>query len=299
LSIAGAAYELGPFFVNAGDDVVFSLQVYWIAISLPILLLAAAIREGQNRAKFLQDQHNQLAGVTEAEMVTELSGVLSNELSQPLTAILANAPAAKLLLARQPISALELRATLSDIEREARQAAKVLGQFRGHARQRAPHFESTDVARLVGDALNLSANILEAARVEVLPEIARDLPLVKADRVQLLQVLLNLIANSHDAMCSVAEPRRLRLRVTQPDPEHVEVVVADTGTGLPNGDSELVFEPFFTTKTGAMGMGLPIARSIACEHGGRVWAEPSEGGGATFHLLLPVEGFCRATSAGG
>jgi C4-dicarboxylate-specific signal transduction histidine kinase len=142
-------------------------------------------------------------------------------------------------------------------------------------------FEPVDVAGVLRAALGLSNDMLAAAQVEVRTKFSPDLPSVMADRAQLTQVVLNLISNSCDAMRGLSAPRRqLRLEVTQPDPGHVQIFVADSGSGLPNIERERLFEPFVTTKPEGMGLGL----------GGRLSAEPNAANGATFRMVLPVNG---------
>jgi C4-dicarboxylate-specific signal transduction histidine kinase len=187
-----------------------------------------------------------------------------------------------------------LRATLSDIEREDRHAASVITHLRLFLQDKDSQFEPVSVERVVRDALALSSNTLALAQVDVQSVLAVDVPHVRGDAVQLLQVVLNLIVNGCDAMRGTpVSSRRLHLEVTQPDAHHVEIRVADSGIGLPN-DVERVFEPFFTTKPEGLGLGLPIARSIATAHGGRLRGETNQRGGATFRLLLPADGAALA-----
>ena len=289
LSIAGASRQLGPFVLSASNDVVLSLQLYWIAICLPVMLLAAVIRERARVGRALENQHNQLARVTRIATAGELSGVLAHDLRQPLTAILANAQAAKLMLAQQFTDTSALRATLGDIERESLHAASVITHLRRFLKDGDSRFEPLDVEAVVGDALALSRNALALADVEVKVRFADDVPRVRGDAVQLLQVVVNLIVNGCDAMKDTPVPsRQLRVELSRCDPQHIEVLVADSGAGLPN-DVERVFEPFYTTKTDGLGLGLSIARSIATAHGGRLWGENNPRGGARFHLVLPAK----------
>jgi C4-dicarboxylate-specific signal transduction histidine kinase len=237
----------------------------------------------------LDDQRRTLAHAAEGAAVVELSSAMVNELSQPLTAILANAPAGQQLLARQPIDMGELSATLSEIECEAGNAAGILQQLRGCARGEEPAFELLDIEDVARRALSLSRDALTLAHVDLQIEIAPSLPRVRADPVQLLQVMLTLIAHSSYSMSTAATPRqRLRLQVTQPDRDHVEVVVADSWSPLPNGGGERAFEHLFAGEHGGIALKLTIARSIARAHGGHLRAAPNEYGGATFHLVLPA-----------
>lgn len=303
LSVVGATRQLGPF-VSKGDDVVLSVQLFWIALCPPVLLLAAAIREREELAKALDEQRSQLAHVTRIATVGELSAELAHELRQPLTAIIANAQAAGMMLLQRPIDVAEIRAILSDIECDARHTDTVITQLRSFLKRRDSQYAPLRVESLVRDALALSSNALALAGVEVEAHVAANLASVRGDTAELVHVLLNLITNGCDAMrCTSVARRRLRLAALQPDPGHVELTVSDTGIGLPNGEAERVFEPLFTTKPEGLGLGLAVARSIATASGGRLWGENNRDGGATFHLVLPVDGAtlagsCSASASG-
>jgi signal transduction histidine kinase len=291
LSLAGAAHQRGPFVVNASDDIVFSLLLFWIVISLPILLLAAAVNERETKRRAKEDQRRSLVRTAHETALAELSSAVANELSQPLTAILANAAAGRLLLAHQPIDVEELRATLADIECEARVPPVILEHLRCFARGKEPAFESLDIEAVLRDALSLSSDALALVNVDVQLEVAPNLPKVRADRLQLLQVVLNLKAHSCASVPPVDVPRRqLRLQVTQADRHHVQIALADSWTPLPNGDGERVFEHVFPMRQGHAALNLPIARSIVRAHGGRLWVEPNASGGVTFNLVLAAEG---------
>ena len=287
LSTLGTARQLGPFVMAPEAEQVLSLQLFWIAIGPPILLLAAVIREREQAEAALHEQRKQLAHVTRVATVGELSGALAHELRQPLMSILANAQAAIRLLDQNPSNTAEVREILEDITREDKQAAGVIARLRTFLREGESQFEPLVVDTVVRDALALSKSTVALACVDVETHIPAGLPHVWGDPVQLLQVMVNLVVNSCEAMSDTPTSERyLRLHVAPVDPDHVEVLVSDSGVGLPNGDEDRVFDAFFTTKEHGLGLGLAIGRSIATAHGGRLWGENNLYQGATFHLVL-------------
>lgn len=287
LSTLGTARQLGPFVMAPAAEQVLSLQLFWIAIGPPILLLAAVIREREQVEATLHDQRNQLAHVTRVATVGELSGALAHEMRQPLMSILANAQAAIRLLEQSPANTQEVREILEDITREDKQAASVIARLRTFLREGESRFEPLPVDTVIRDALALSKSTVSLACVDVETHIPAGLPPVWGDPVQLLQVMVNLVVNSCEAMSDTPTAERyLRLHVAPVDRDHVEVLVSDSGVGLPNGGEDRVFDPFFTTKEHGLGLGLAIGRSIATAHGGRLWGENNLYQGATFHLVL-------------
>ena len=286
LSALGTARHMGPFIVASTADQVLSLQLFWIVIWLPVMLLAAAIREREETEDALHDLRSQLAHAMRVATAGELSGAFAHELRQPLTAILANAQAGIRLLTRNPTEVQQVREILEDIVQRDRHAADVIARVRSFLLEGDSRFDTVEVDAVVRDAISLSRSTVELLQVDVQAQICAGLPPVRGDPVQLLQVVLNLIVNACEAMISVPQrDRQLRLAVGRCD-EHVEVTVADRGVGLPAGHEDRVFEPFFTTKPKRLGLGLAIGRSIAAAHGGRLWAENNPQQGATFHLAL-------------
>ncbi|HEY7237482.1 MAG TPA: MASE1 domain-containing protein [Gemmatimonadaceae bacterium] len=290
LSIWGTARQMGPFVLSTEADQVLSLQIFWIVLCLPLMLLAAVIHEREQAEEALQEQRNQLAHVTRVATAGELSGALAHELRQPLMAILANAQAASRLLAHESVNIAAVREILHDIVQQDQQAASVISHLQLFLKEGEPQYETIGVESVVRDALALGRSTIDIAGVEVQPQFSAALPRVRGDAVQLLQVVLNLIVNACEAMSDApASDRQLRLHVTQAGRHNVELKVADSGVGLPNGKTDRVFDPFFTTKPDGLGLGLAIARSITTAHGGRLWGENNPRGGATFHLELPIE----------
>jgi PAS domain S-box-containing protein len=217
-----------------------------------------------------------------------LAASISHELNQPLAAILANTEAAELFLMANPPDLDQLKAILADIRRDDQRAADVISHMLGLMRKKEVRFQEIDL----NDAVRIVREILTPHTVDMgillsASQEGRALP-VRADPIQLQQVVLSLALNGVDAMRSdVRRERRLLLQTALADASTVEVSVLDSGTGIPADKLENIFEPFFTTKQEGTGLGLPIARAIIESHGGRIWAENRHGGGAVFRFTLP------------
>jgi C4-dicarboxylate-specific signal transduction histidine kinase len=222
-------------------------------------------------------------------MLGGLSGALAHELNQPLTAILSNAQAGQRLLKKTPVDLQDLHEIFEDIEHADKRAGEVIRRLRALLKKGDAQRQPVDFSNLVHEVLELTHANLVAYNVEVITRLKEDLPRVLGDRVQLQQVLLNLIVNACDAMRSTAVARR-RLTVVGAVDEvgRVRISVADCGSGLDGTDLERLFEPFVTTKEHGLGVGLSISRAVVTAHGGRLWAETNGEGGATFHVSLPV-----------
>ena len=239
------------------------------------------------------DAHEQRRVVTHlgrVAMLGELTGSLVHELTQPLTAMLTNAQAAKRLLEQEPPRVGEVRDILNDIIASDRRASEVIHRLR--AMMTKGHVQRTDVALddVVVETLELLRSEMIAREVSVITVLPPGLPTILGDRVQLQQVLLNLSINACDAMSSrPPAERQLTLRTSIiGDGASVELSISDRGTGLPEGAQDKVFEPFYTSKEHGLGLGLSICRSIVAAHHGRLWATNNSDGGATFHVALPV-----------
>ena len=233
-------------------------------------------------------QHRaELAHLTRVTTLSELSGSLAHELNQPLAIILSNAQAAQRLLVQSPPDVEEVRDILTDIVSEDRRAGEVITRLRALLKRGETTLLPLALNEAVEEVVQLTNADLIGRGVTVTRELATELPAISGDRVQLQQVVLNLILNGADAM--LANPpgtRRLHIATARHDGA-VRVSVRDEGCGLPTNVEQL-FEPFFTTKPHGLGMGLAICRSIIGAHHGRLWAEPHAERGAIFHLELPV-----------
>jgi PAS domain S-box-containing protein len=236
----------------------------------------------------IERQRNELAHVARVSTMSQLASSLAHELNQPLGAILRNAEAGELFLQGPSPDLDELRAILADIRKDDQRAGAVIDRMRALMEQRSSERRPVDLGLLAGDTLTLVRADAEQRQVRLSLLADPALPPVHADPVQLQQVLLNLLLNAMDALGDQPPASRLvELRVRHVGAT-VEVAVSDTGHGIPADQLPRLFEPFFSTKPRGLGLGLAISRDIIAAHGGRLWAESNESGGATFTFSLPV-----------
>jgi signal transduction histidine kinase len=230
-----------------------------------------------------------LAPVGRLSRMGELTASLAHELNQPLTAILSNAQAAQRILASAPTDLAEIREILGDIVEDDKRAGEVIHRLRGFLKKSNVELAALDIGELVGQVARLVTSDAIIRNVAIRLDLAPGLPPVCGDRVQLQQVILNLLMNGLDAMREPGESKRtLVLRTLSEGPASVVVAVEDSGVGIDEADLEHVFHAFYTTKADGLGMGLAIARSIVEAHGGRLSARNNPGGGATFSFTLPT-----------
>jgi two-component system, LuxR family, sensor kinase FixL len=235
----------------------------------------------------IEEQRYQLSHLARVAALGQLSGALAHELNQPLASICSNAEAARHLLKRQPADLGEVDAILRDIVSQDQRAAQVIRRLRALLKRGETRLQTVDMTELVNEALELAHGELVARAITATAVVPPDVPPVSGDRVQLQQVLLNLILNSCEAMDSTAPPdRRLFLIVGSDTRNNVQLSIRDCGPGIPPALIDRLFEPFVTSKPEGLGLGLSISRTIVAAHGGRMWAENNAGGGATVHCLL-------------
>ena len=234
----------------------------------------------------LRQASDELAKATQAASLAELSASIAHEVNQPLAAIVANSHACHRWLSAEPPNLERAKITAERIIRDANSAADVVSRIRALFKQSTETRSSTALGSVIAEALDLMAEEAARRRVRIDTDIEGDLPLVALDRVQIQQVLINLMRNGIEAMDSTADARVLGLRVRRMG-DVVQTEISDRGRGVEFPDK--IFEPFFTTKEHGMGMGLAICRSIVESHGGRLWAERNEPHGAKFIFTLPVE----------
>ena len=223
----------------------------------------------------------------------EMAAGIAHELNQPLTAIANYSEACLSLLRAGQVNGEDLLEAIEQIAEQGQRAADIIRRLRGLVNKAPLQREPVDLSVLVRKTLNYIATTTDAGvdRTRIRVDIADSLPPVAVDAVQIQQVLVNLIRNSIDAMDEPSiDHRELRLLVEPAGDGMVTVTVRDTGRGLGEGVHELLFFPFFTTKPEGIGLGLPISASIIEAHGGRLWAEPNNGPGTTFHFTLPTAG---------
>jgi C4-dicarboxylate-specific signal transduction histidine kinase len=229
----------------------------------------------------------ELAHLSRVAMLGELSGALAHEINQPLAAILSNAQAAQRFLARDPSAVQPVAEALEAIVASDRRASKVIERLRALLRKGESAREPVDLNELVDDSLRLLRSDLAHRGVEVRTELQPALPAIEADRVQLQQMLLNLIVNASEAMQGQPLPRPLTIR-TAAAAEGMILEVADRGPGIAPADAERVFEAFHSTKPQGLGLGLALCRTIVQAHEGRITAVQNVGGGARLRVELPM-----------
>ncbi len=256
------------------------------------LVISRDLTEHVLASEALREAQAALAHVTRVTTLGEVTASFAHELNQPLAAIVNNANACLGLLPSGPHDLDEVREALADIVSDADRASAIIERVRGLAKRSPPEKAPLQLVDVVDDVVALAAAESVARGVAIRTDVAADLPVVLGDRVQLLQVLLNLVVNGMDAMSTVDEPeRRLEIRGrsdTQDGSPAARISVQDRGLGLHAGQAERLFEAFYTTKPHGMGMGLAISRSIIDVHGGRLWADSNQGPGATFSFSLPA-----------
>jgi signal transduction histidine kinase len=231
-----------------------------------------------------------LAHVGRVSTMGELTASLAHELNQPLTAILSNAQAALRLLASDKADLADIRDILGDIVEDDKRAAEVIHRLRGFLKKSNLELSPLDIGELVSQVARLVSSDAIIRNVSIRLELTPGLPPVCGDRVQLQQVILNLLMNGLDAMRESSEGERTLVVRTLGADHAASVVVAveDSGMGIDEADLEHVFHAFYTTKPEGLGMGLAIARSIVEAHGGRLEARNNPGRGATFSFTLPA-----------
>jgi two-component system, LuxR family, sensor kinase FixL len=237
----------------------------------------------------VQRSRDELAHGARVWVMGELTASLSHQLNQPLTGIVGNAHAGRRFLDADPPNLVEIRHILADIIFDAERAAEVTKAVRDMLRKDTRDYELLSMNDVVRDVAALIRSEAAIRDVSLKLRLVPSLPLIRGDRVQLRQVMLNLIMNAMDAVagCSEAARRAVAVTTEAAGVYGVQVSVLDTGGGLPPGAEEQVFEPLFTTKPSGMGMGLPIAKAIAEAHGGTLRGANAAPGGAVFHLTLP------------
>jgi signal transduction histidine kinase/integral membrane sensor domain MASE1 len=255
-----------------------------------VVITRADISARKQAMSEAREQRQQLAHLGRAAILGELSGAFAHELAQPLTSILGNAEAALQLLP-QGGNLAEVEDILRDIVRDDVRAAEVIGRLRSMLTRGEIHRETVDLNQVVREVLTLTHSDLVTRNVAVVLQLESHAPPVRVDRVQMQQVVLNLIVNACEAMAGVPSgERRLCISTRTMDSNALECAIADRGHGLPPGEAERIFQPFVTTKNNGLGLGLAISRSIVEAHGGRLWAESAPEGGAIFHFTAPVGG---------
>jgi C4-dicarboxylate-specific signal transduction histidine kinase len=253
------------------------------------------ITEQRRTEEALQLTRTELARVVRITTIGELAASIAHEVNQPLAAVVANADACVAWLARDNPDLAEARAAAERTTQGATRASEVIGRIRSLINKTAPERARVEINEIIGEVVALAERQASKNEVFVETDLAPDLSPIFGDRIQLQQVILNLMLNGIEAMTGVSDrSRRLLIRSQMQDADQVRVSVEDSGGGVKAEIMGRLFEPFFTTRSQGIGMGLPISRSIIEAHGGRLWAESTVNQGSVFQFTLPRGGNAAA-----
>jgi signal transduction histidine kinase len=236
----------------------------------------------------LNKARSELAHVARMSTLSTLTAAVAHEVNQPLSGIITNAGTCLRMLDSDPPNIEGARETARRTIRDGNRAADVITRLRALYSKKEFALEPLDLTAATQEVIALSLSELQRNRIVLQSELASDLPAVTGDRIQLQQVILNLLRNASDAMLDVHDRQRQLLIRTEPEKgEQVRVTVRDAGVGIDPQSKEKIFDSFYTTKNDGMGIGLSVSRSIIERHHGRLWAEPNDGPGATFAFSIP------------
>lgn len=252
------------------------------------LVISRDLTEHILASENLRQAQADLAHVNRVTTMGELAASVAHEVNQPITAALTNARTCSRWLTREQPDVEEARAAAVRIVGDLTRAAEIINRIRLLFKKETPQRELVDVNEIIREMIVLLRTEANRYSVLVQTELTADALEITADRVQLQQVLLNLIMNSLDAMKGVDGGRELTIESRSAESDQVLISVSDTGVGLPSQQANEIFDPFFTTKRQGTGMGLAISRSIVESHGGRLWATNNLSRGATFYIALPA-----------
>jgi len=276
--------------VNASlDQTSLALAVAGITFVILAWASIASLVERMRAEEALRQAQADLARVNRVNTMAELTASVAHEVNQPIAAIVANAEACVRWLARDPPNLEEARAAAMGIVKDGTRAAEIIGRIRLLFKKGTPRRELLDVNELIREMIVLLRGEVARCSISVRMELPADLPQVMGDRVQLQQVMMNLIGNSIDAMKDMDGMRELAIETQRAENDNLMVSVSDTGVGLPPLQADQIFNAFFTTKLHGTGMGLSISRSIVESHSGRLWATDNHPRGTSFHLMLPTK----------
>jgi C4-dicarboxylate-specific signal transduction histidine kinase len=246
----------------------------------------AEARESERRYREVQME---LAHANRVATMGQLSASIAHEVRQPIAASVANAQAGLRWLGAEPSELAEVRQAFERIVQNGMRANDIIGRIRAMINKAPSRNDLVDINEAIREVIEFTRGEAEKSGASVQMALGEGLPLIEGDRVQLQQVVLNLIVNAVQAMGAVAEgPRELFIATVQAAPNGVMVAVRDSGPGLAPATVERLFEAFYTTKPGGLGMGLSICRSIIEAHGGRLWVTANLPRGAIFHFTVPT-----------
>lgn len=261
-----------------------------LAVQIVILIVLGVQSYMRKRARAnARRNYTDMAHVARLALASEITASVAHKVTQPLSSILADIETAQLILNRKEPDLAAIRDLLADVRQEDLRANRFVESMRLPLRKHELRFERVDMNELVAEVLSMMLPDALRRKVTLQSTLEPGLPRVPADRLQLQQVLLNLVDNALDAMDDTP-PRLRRLLVCTElqDDENVRVVVLDTGRGIDPAHAERLFDSFFTTKSDRLGLGLSMARAIVHMHGGKIWAERRPSGGAAFIFTVPL-----------
>jgi C4-dicarboxylate-specific signal transduction histidine kinase len=270
------------------DQTSLALAVAGITFIILVLASVASLFERKRAEEALRQAQADLARVNRVSTMAELTASLAHEVNQPISAAVTNADACLRWLAGDTPNLEKARASAMEIVKEGTRAAEIITRIRLLFKKGTPQRELLDVNEVIREMIGLLRSEVARNSISIRTELAADLPQVMGDRVQLQQVMMNLISNSVDAMNNVNGTRELAIKSRRAENEQLMVSVSDTGVGLPPQQANQIFDAFFTTKVHGTGLGLSISRSIVASHNGRLWAADNSPRGASFHLVLPT-----------
>src|SRR5438067_928498 len=247
------------------------------------------ITERKQAEEALRQAQSDLAHVSRVTTMGELTASLAHEVNQPIAAAITDANTCLRWLNRDHPDVEEAREAASRMVKDATRAAEIVSRTRLLFKKGTPQWELVDINEIIREMVALMRSEVTRHSISVRTELAEDVPQLTGDRVQLQQVLMNLMINAIDAMKDGDGTRELAVKSQRAENEQLMVSISDTGVGLPPQQADQIFNAFFTTKPHGTGMGLRISRSIIESHGGRLWAADNSPRGASFHLTLPVE----------
>jgi C4-dicarboxylate-specific signal transduction histidine kinase len=296
LSVGLSALAFDYFFLRrtlppAVETAVYLRFAAFLAATLLItglMEIKRRVEEFRNRAEeALREAHADLAHVNRVTAMGELTASLAHEVNQPIAAAVTDANTCLRWLTRDQPDLEEARQAAARMVKDAARASDIISRIRSFFKKGTPQRELVDVNEVIREMIILLRSEVTRYSISVQTQLSEDLPQITGDRVQLQQVLMNLMINGIEAMKDVDGPRELAVKSQRAEDEQLMVSVSDTGVGLPAQQADQIFNAFFTTKRDGTGMGLRITRSIVESHGGRLWAADNSTGGASFHLTLP------------
>jgi signal transduction histidine kinase len=295
LSTWNAINGRGPFVGGSRDDHVLQLQLFLMAVALPLLFMAVVVGERRRAHALLIHETDERRKVEEGlrhasrlAVLSEFTASIAHEINQPLGAILCNAEAAELLLQKPTPPMDEIRRIMTDIRNDDLRASEVIRSLRALLKHGEVERQPVSIHRVVMEVIAILRTEAERRGIELHTELTQVGPIVLGDCVHLQQVLLNLIINAMEAMQGIPNERRVSVCASQQDNE-VVVSVTDRGPGIPSEQIPRLFDRFFSTKPEGMGMGLAISRSLIEQHGGRIWVENASDRGAIFRFSIPLD----------